>query len=168
METWKPIRGFEESYEVSDLGRVRNSNTGKILTPKNHNRGYYHVILMKQGRQKSFLVHRLVALAFIPTENERLTINHIDENKLNNRRDNLEWCSKDENIRLYQKNHPEKVGRPENPTPVRQFTKQGVFIKLWDSVAEVHRQLNYSTWSISQCCNGKRKTAHGYMWQYAT
>lgn len=167
-EIWKDIAGYEKHYQVSNLGRVRNFNTGKVLTLKKHNRGYYHVILVKQGKQKSFLVHRLVALAFIPTGDTTQTINHIDENKLNNRVDNLEWCSNEENIHIYQRNHPEKVGRPENPTPVLQLTKQGMFLKLWESVAEVHRQLNYSTWSISQCCNGKRKTAHGYVWQYAT
>lgn len=172
-EIWRPIKGYENRYEVSNLGNVRslnwrNKGEVKSVTPKQHNRGYLHVLLYRGKECKSYLVHRLVAEAFIPCSGSQMTVNHIDENPTNNRVDNLEWCSLDENIHLYQINHPEKVGRPENTTPVRQFTKDGVFLKLWDSVAEIHRQLNYSAWSISQCCNGKRKSAHGYMWCYAT
>lgn len=172
-EIWKPIKGYEGLYEVSNHGRIRNFNTRKVLTPKKHNRGYYHVILFRNGAQKSFLVHRLVALAFVPTADETLTVNHIDEDKLNNRAENLEWCSVAENVRLYQKNHAQelkgKLGRKEDKTPIRQLTKQGVVLKVWSSAAEARRALQCSnTWAISQCCKNKRKTAYGYKWQYAT
>lgn len=166
-EAWRAVPGYEALYEVSNQGRVRRVR-GSVLTPKKHNRGYYHVILAKDGRNKSFLVHRLVAKAFIPTNDEHLTVNHIDEDKLNNRVENLEWCSMGSNIRKYQENHPNKVGRPENLTPVHQFDLKGNLVKVWVSVADAHRTLNFSTWSISQCCIGKRKTAHGYKWRYVT
>lgn len=173
MEQWKPIKGYESRYEVSNLGNVRslnwrNKGITKPVTLKQHNRGYLHVLLYKGHECKSYLVHRLVAEAFVPCFDKDMTINHIDENLTNNRADNLEWCSLKENIVKYQSNHPEKVGRPENTTPVYQIDKNGRVVKIWKSVAEVHRALKYSIWSISQCCNRKRKTAYGYKWQYAT
>ena len=188
MEEWKPIRGYEDRYEVSSLGRVRNLQTGKLLTPKQHNRGYHAVILCRNKKQKYFLVHRLVAIAFVPTDDESLTINHIDEDTLNNNVDNLEWCTNAENNRKFlenrkiygcvsvcgKKTYKNKTnsggfhaGRKENPTHVIQMDMDGTFVKEWSSAAETKRQLGYNTWSISQCCNGKRKMAYGYKWQYA-
>ena len=183
-ETWKPIRGYEDRYEVSTRGRVRNSITGHVLTPKLNNRGRYHVILCRNRGQQSFLIHRLVAETFIPTPSINLTINHIDEDPLNNNVENLEWCSHKENVEKFIANRKiygnksacgKKVykgnshgqGKPENMTPVIQMTMDGEFIKEWPSAAETKRKLGYNTWSISQCCNGKRKMAYGYKWQYA-
>ena len=192
-ETWKPIRGYEDRYEVSTCGRVRNSKTGYVITPKVNDSGRHHVILYVGRKGRSFLVHRLVAEAFIPTEDTSLTINHIDEDPLNNNVENLEWCSIKENIQKFLDNrktyglvsvsgkkvyktrsgnhnsHPKYVGcgRKENPTHVIQMNMDGTFVKEWPSAAETKRILGYNTWSISQCCNGKRHTAYGYKWQYA-
>lgn len=171
-EVWRDIKGYEGRYQVSNLGNVRSlnwRNTGatKPVSLKNHNRGYLHVLLYEGKKCRSFLVHRLVADAFMPCSDETMTVNHIDENPSNNRLDNLEWCSLKENINKFQSNHPEKTGRPENMTPVTQFDMGGRVVKIWKSVAEICRNLNYNAWSISQCCNGKRKTAYGYKWQYA-
>ena len=173
IEEWRPVKNFEGLYEVSNLGNVRslnwrNTGTTRNLKPRLNNKGYYDVLLSRRGHQYRSTVHRLVARAFIPCENESMTVNHKDENTKNNRVDNLEWCSLKQNITKYQDNNPDKVGRPENFTPVRQIDKNGKVIKIWKSAAEVHRILKYSIWSISQCCNGKRKTAYGYSWQYAT
>jgi hypothetical protein len=99
METiWKGIEGFP-NYEVSNKGQVKNIKTGRILKPYvnlSGKRGYYKVRLTYAPRKtKQFFVHRLVAEAFIPKEKEEYTdVNHIDENKLNNVVDNLEWCTR--------------------------------------------------------------------------
>lgn len=173
IEDWRDIKGYEGVYQVSNLGNVRSlnyRNTGKVklLIPKQQNRGYLHVLLYANGKGKAFLIHRLVADAFLPCSDVSLTVNHIDENLVNNRVDNLEWCSLKQNIGKYVINHPEmKRGRPEDTTPVRQLDMNGNVIRLWKSAAEVRRTLHYNTSSISQCCNRKRKSAYGFRWQFA-
>ena len=104
MEVWKDIQGYEGLYQVSNLGRVRslhyrNTNEVRELFLKPHNRGYLQVELHKYGNRKMFTVHRLVALAFVDGFAENREVNHIDENKHNNRADNLEWVTTSENVR---------------------------------------------------------------------
>lgn len=111
-EVWKPVNepGFEDVYEVSDLGRVRSKDRiidcngnevhrrGVILRSSiNKQTGYKQVILSKNGNQKVFLVHRLVAEAFLPKKLGCNYVNHKDENKLNNCVENLEWCTQQYN-----------------------------------------------------------------------
>lgn len=113
-EQWKPVTepGFESTYEVSDLGRVRSKDRwvkvsdhkclrrGKVLQPcTNKNNGYLYVVLSRQGVQKEFTVHRLVANAWLPRVKGLKFINHRNENKLDNRACNLEWCTASYNIR---------------------------------------------------------------------
>lgn len=105
-EVWKPILGYEEYYEVSNLGRVRtiprvvNTNNGGYITIPRfiksltlHYKGYLQVRLKVNNKPKTMFVHRLVAEAFIPNLNGYKYINHKDEDKTNNRVDNLEWCT---------------------------------------------------------------------------
>lgn len=108
IESWKDIKGYEGMYQVSNLGRVKscirvvnagaNCNHDKSTIPErilkvNHSGKYCQVILSKNGKVKAKTVHRLVAEAFIPNVNNFPCINHRDENKHNNRVDNLEWCT---------------------------------------------------------------------------
>ena len=110
-EIWKDIEGYEGLYEVSSYGRVRslgqfvNHNyggyayrKGRILKPGLGSKKYLSVTLSKNGIQKQYSVHRLVAQAFIPNINNLPIINHKDENKLNNCVDNLEWCDYKYNV----------------------------------------------------------------------
>lgn len=94
-QVWKDIQGFEGLYEVSNYGNVRSLKFGKIkyLKPAKDGGGYYFVILCKNGIVKHFKVHRLVANAFIENPNGYNEINHIDEDKTNNKVENLEWCT---------------------------------------------------------------------------
>ena len=87
---WRPISGYEGFYEVSDNGEVRNSRTGRILKQKVERNGYVRVYLSKDGTARSLLLHRVVANTFIPNPNGLLTVNHLDEDKTNNRLSNLE------------------------------------------------------------------------------
>ena len=98
-EIWKNIAGYEGLYEVSSFGRVRSLRFGKtkILKPGKNKKGYLRVSLCKNGKQKTFFVHRLVAQAFLENPQNLPQINHKDENKQNNRLENLEWCSCDYN-----------------------------------------------------------------------
>ena len=109
QEIWKDIEGYEGLYQVSNFGRVksldryvlRNGNSlfvnGIVLSQLN-NRGYLTVRLCNSGKYKNYLVHRLVANAFIRNDNNYSEINHIDENKHNNHVDNLEWCDRKYNV----------------------------------------------------------------------
>lgn len=110
-EEWKSIKGYEGLYMVSNLGRVKSLcgfngheyvKREKILNPYKQKAGKnYHrsvVKLFKDGNRKDFKVHRLVADAFIPNPELKSNINHIDGNPLNNRVDNLEWCTQKENV----------------------------------------------------------------------
>lgn len=86
------IKGYE-NYEVRPNGEVINTKSGKILKPQKNTRGYLQVGLSKDGTKKHFLIHRLVAEAFIPNPLNLPCVNHRDENKTNNCISNLEWCT---------------------------------------------------------------------------
>lgn len=165
MEEWRDIKGYEGLYQVSNYGRVKSLNynhTGeeRILKPgKVGKTVYYKVILCKDGKTYNKWVHRLVAQAFIPNPDNLPEVNHKDENGLNNRVDNLEWCT-----RTYNNNYGTRIQRVSKP--VYQYTLDGKLAKIWPSVMEIVRQLGYSQGTISMCCRGKRPTAYGYVWKY--
>ena len=101
-EVWKDIEGYEGSYQVSTLGRIRsldrvdsagNRRRGKIMKPTKKKYGYYSISLTIRDKKKEHLVHRLVAKAFIENKEGYPIINHKDENPSNNCVDNLEWCT---------------------------------------------------------------------------
>ena len=106
-EIWKPVKGFEGYYEVSNLGRVRSIDRvvvdnvrncerllkGKILIQRDNGNGYKSVMLCKEHKLYNKYVHRIVAEVFIPNLDNLPQVNHKDEDKSNNRTDNLEWCT---------------------------------------------------------------------------
>lgn len=94
IEEWRQIPGYEGLYEVSSYGRVRNSKTYRILK---HWTTFGYLMVGLSGRKK-FYVHRLVAETFIPNIEKLPQVNHKDEDKTNNRVDNLEWCTAKYNI----------------------------------------------------------------------
>lgn len=99
MEKWKNVQNYEE-YEISNLGRVRSiySSHRKTLNYANNGKNYLTVCLYKDKKQKRMLVHRLVALHFLPNFYNKPDVNHKDGNKSNNSLYNLEWVTKKENI----------------------------------------------------------------------
>lgn len=97
-EFWKDIEGYEGRYQVSNLGNVKSLNynhTGKekIMKPQLCNKGYLRVELCKDNKRQKYLIHKLVADAFIPNPNNLPCVNHKDENRLNNNYENLEHCT---------------------------------------------------------------------------
>lgn len=98
-EIWKEIEGYDGDYLISNLGKVRSLKykNPKILKPGKNMGGYYYVILCKNNIPKTSYLHRLVAENFIPNPDNKLTVNHLDANKLNNNVTNLEWATSSEN-----------------------------------------------------------------------
>jgi hypothetical protein len=98
LEEYRKIKNYE-NYEISNFGNIRNSKTSIILKQKLKKNGYYEICLCKDNKKKSFIVHRLVAFAFIPNDdNSKPEIDHIDRNKINNHTTNLRWVNRSENL----------------------------------------------------------------------
>ena len=157
-EIWKPIKGWEGLYEVSNLGNVKSFHKGKelILKPRKKPNGYLQVILQDNGIKKCVHIHRLVAQAFIPNPDNLPTVNHIDENKENNRVDNLEWMTTKDNTTYSQ-------GKAIN-----QYTLNMEFVRTWESRHEAARVLNINGGNLSSALHkryGFRKAvAGGFKW----
>ena len=181
-EEWRDVAGFEGLYQVSNFGRVRSLKFGKekLLKPVKNKDGYLQVTLYRAGEREQPLVHRLVANAFISNPLNLSDVNHKDENKKNNfvyiddfgkvdeTKSNLEWMTRKQNINFGTRNQrvAEAMTNGKLSKAVLQFTKDLVFIREWSSTHEVERQLGFSNGNISSCCNGRYKTAYGFIWRY--
>ena len=101
QEIWKDIVGYEGLYQVSNLGRVKSLKKYKPLIMKQNldNTGYYMVGIRKDNKQTRYLVHRLVAQAFVLNNNNKPHVNHINGVKTDNRSINLEWVTHSENVK---------------------------------------------------------------------
>ena len=180
-EIWKDIPDYEGLYQVSNLGKVRSLDhvrkngkennhicvsKGKILTPGKDNNGYMIVVLSKDGKTKSYRIHKLVASSFLNNKNNLKCINHKDEDKTNNNVNNLEWCTHKYNNNYGTK--PQKISKA-NSIKVNQYDKNHNFIKTWGSLTEASKHLkkDRAVVNISKCCKLKVKSAYGYIWRYA-
>lgn len=170
-EIWKDIKGFEGIYKVSNYGRIKSIIRYKKMMKTALDRSGYLKICLTDSKHKkhTIKIHRLVAENFIPNTENKEQVNHIDGNKENNRVDNLEWCSQSENmIHAFKNNLIHRGKGKESPRAraVNQYSLDGKFIKRWDCIADAERELKLSKNNISTCCKGKRKTAHGFKWEY--
>lgn len=177
IEWWKYIPGYEGLYMVSNLGRIKSCDRycgkrfykGHILPLHNNGKGYLQVRLSKNGKQKNYKVHRLVVLAFIPNPNNLPCVNHKNENKLDNRVENLEWCTIAYNNSYgtsIERNSKKRINGIRS-TKINQLTLDGELVRVWPSMNEIKRELNFSLASIHRCCNNLYKQAYGYIWRYA-
>ena len=164
---------YEGLYKVSNLGRILSlnyRNTGKpgLMNPSKDRGGYLHVVLSKNGKPKTCKVHRIVAQTFILNPDNLPEINHIDEDKTNNRVDNLEWKSHKDNCNHGTRN--ERVAKTQingkTSKKVLQFTLDGEFIREWPSTMECKRN-GFNQGNIVSCCNGKLPHYKGFRWEYA-
>ena len=135
----------------------------RILRPATDKNGYLYVDLYKDGKRKTYKVHRLVAQAFIPNPHSLPEVNHKNEDKTDNRVENLEWCTQEYNINYGTRNV--KVAKSMSK-PVLQYTVDGELVREWKSTAEAEQQVGFSHQNISSCCLGKAKTYKGYIWKY--
>ena len=165
MEIWKDIKGYEGLYKVSNYGNVKSLNynhTGKerLLKPKIET--YYRITLSNYGVVKLYLIHRLVAEAFIPNPDNLPQVNHKDENKHNNHVYNLEWCTNKYNLNYG--TVKEKIAKALSKK-VYQYTLDGEFVREWKSTQECERN-GFHQAHIVKCCRGERKTHKCYRWSY--
>ena len=163
-EIWRDIKDYEGLYQVSNLGEVKSLNyhrtrEEKIIKPSRHCSGYLQVCLCKDCEQKVLKVHRLVAAAFIPNPENKPCIDHINAIRDDNRVENLRWVTPKENS-----GNPITMSKISRK--VLQFTKDGVFVRKWNSMIDVERELGRLS-NIAACCRGKRKTCGGFVWKYA-
>lgn len=160
MELWKPVKGFEEFYEVSSQGRLRNIKTRKIRKKSLINK-YYVIRLSKEGKSKSIKVHRMVAEAFITNPYHCPQVNHIDGNKLNNCVENLEWVTRQQNLE-----HAWAMGLGPRPREVIQV-KDGVEVGRYRSIARAAKNVGGSPLGVRNACVGKCRRWKGYEWKFA-
>lgn len=174
MARWKAIVGFDNRYWVSDEGQIislGNDKTRKtkILKASKNRNGYLKIMLCKNGKKKMYLIHRLVAEAFIPNPDNLPQVNHKSEmDKTDNRVECLEWCDNKYNINFGTRNQrvAEKNTNGKRSKPVLQYDLEGNFIKEWPSTMEVERKMGFLNQNISTCCQGKYKQSYGYVWMY--
>ena len=178
VEIWRPVRGFEGIYEVSDLGRVRSLDrqyinkagyvkheNGRIMSIQKDIYGYNYVKLRKPGYRKMVFVHRIVAEAFVPNPNNLPQINHKDECKTNNVPSNLEWCDVAYNVNYGTGKFRKTLSWVKR---IEQLTIDGKHVAYYQSAADAERQSNgrYSSDNIGMAARGTNKTAYGYVWKY--
>ena len=150
-------------------------------------------MLYKDGKKKRYLVHRLVAIAFIPNPNNYKEVNHKDENPSNNNVKNLEWCTREYNNNYGTRNkkasekkkgkslseeHRKKLSESHkgkykgkdspNAKPILMYDREGNFIRRFDSIVDATEYLGKDRYcnGISCCLRGKNKTAYGFIFKY--
>ena len=173
METWKDIPGYEGFYQASNLGRFRSLDCerttkngfqkvhrGHILHTYIANDDYLMINLTDNKGRKAFKAHRIIASLFVPNPLNLQIVNHKNENKHDNRADNLEWCTNRYNLRYgsTQKKRIEKIG-----WRVRQFTIDGKYIQTFVSMRAASRILGIPMSGIYDNCYGKKKSYKGYI-----
>ena len=168
-EMWKPIKGYEGLYEVSNLGNIYSVRSKKNKAPHKNKRGYFRVQLWKENAGTHHSVHRLVATAFVENPLGKPQINHIDEDKTNNKADNLEWCTQLENHNHGTINHRISRSLTNNPKiskPCAILDETGDIEKVFPSVYEASRQTGINVSSIRDVLHGRHKHAGGRLWRF--
>ena len=178
-EIWQDIEGYEGIYQVSNLGQARSLDRidslgrlwkGKILKPVNRTDGYQHVHLAKDGVKKTFLVHRLVYEAFNGKIPEGMQVNHINENKSDNRLSNLNLMTAKENTNYgtgHERSAKTQLNDQRKSKPVVGYDSEGNVVVEFPSTNEAGRN-GYDHSAVSACCRGEKHYHRhkGLIWRY--
>lgn len=168
-ETWKPINGFPK-YQVSNQGRIKNIESGRIFTGTCDAFGYIHVRLINsQGTHTLRKIHRLVAEAFLPNPEGKPIIDHKDEDKTNNTLSNLRWVTYSENTIAYNKKRaesdPEKK-QNQKSRKIAQYTLDGKLVATFNKMSEITKATGIDKYGIYCTCYGKLRSNGGFMWRF--
>ena len=160
IEEWRDIQGYEGRYQVSNLGRVKSlvHADEKYLSVGNARCGYTIVNLCDEKGAHSFYVHRLVAKTFLPNPDNLPEVNHKDENKRNNRADNLEWCTPRYNCNYGSRN--KKIGCNSRKPVICVETGEE-----FPSMRAAGEQTGICYSSICYACSGRIERAGGFHWR---
>lgn len=162
-EKWK-FCTVSNSYLVSNMGRIFSLKQNKLMKP--YKDVYYKVTLQLENKKsKTYYVHRLVALAWIPNPNLYPEVNHKKEfEKLNNCVDNLEWCDRTYNNNYGTKNRRASIRKQK---PVCQYNEEFNLIKIWNGKVDIMKELGYCDKTIGYHCRTNNHLYDGYYWYYA-
>lgn len=182
QEVWRDIKGYENLYQISNFGNVKSIRRNMVMKQSKNVWGYPTVSLYKDKNEKRYAIHRLVGLNFIENPLNKPEINHIDGNKENNRVENLEWCTRSENMKHSFANGLEKPVYMYGEDNVRskamkQYTLDGKYVQTFESGGIASRylkdKLNLKSdiesirSSLLRCCrHDKRFKAYGYVWRF--
>lgn len=180
-EVWKAVPGYEGYYEVSDQGRVRSVKRvvefkdgrvahyrSRVLSPAlSKNYCYYMVMLNRNNVGKKIAIHRLVALAFVPNPNGYNVINHKDENPLNNKAENLEWCTFQYNIAYGTKfERGYKNGAGSRHKGIAKYDANGNKLCEWESIRKASVAEGVSTTTIRRFARNEQVQENGYVYKF--
>lgn len=174
QEIWKDIPGYYGLYQASNMGRIKSMRYAKssnehVLSPSKEKKGYLKVQLQTGVKSKSWRVHRLVALTFIPNHQNFKEVNHKDGNKENNSLLNLEWCDRKQNINhavlngLYE---PVFAAANKIRKPITAINIQTNASTCFESIREACRTLEFDRAYVMRVLSGKNKQAYGYIFKY--
>lgn len=180
-EIWNDVVGYEGLYQVSNLGRVKMLER-KVLANKSiriikehiikqyfTTKKYLFVTLWSRNKSKQYAVHRLVLESFKGLPPQKMECNHINENRTDNRIDNLEWLTHIDNLNYGSRTTKHKKAMTNHPSmskKVIQYDLNGVFICEYPSLREASRILGFHMSNIKECCKGRYKSTHGFIFKY--
>lgn len=165
-EIWRDVPGYEGLYQVSNLGNVKSLRRGKILKPRK-SKDYLHVVLCKDGKETEFRVNRLVCSVFNGPIPPGLEVNHINEDKSDNRLSNLNLMTHKENINWgtgVRRSAKSRKGKTYNEKRVAQVGPDLKLIKIHSSLKNASDSTGAFVSNISACCKNKNKFAKGFHW----
>lgn len=168
-EIWKTIGlANHQQYEVSSTGQIKNTITKNILTQRKMHDGYRSIKLgcTETLQQKNYLIHRIVAITYIPNPDNKKRVNHKNHDKADNRIENLEWFTQkeqNEHRRVSKKKDIVAASRPVWKCDI----KTGEKIERFNSMTDAVKSLNKT--SVANICSvlkQNQKTAYGFKWEY--
>lgn len=167
-ELWRDVNGYEGLYQISNLGRVKSlkrknkyKHNEEIIMKELFDGNYLFIRLSKNSKKKNFLIHRLVAEAFIKEIKGKEYVNHKNGIKTDNRVENLEWVTASENTI-----HAIKNGLKRLPNKKIIQIDNNKIVKHWNSIKEASETLGINRANIGACCRNERKRAGNYIWKY--